>query len=324
MNQAPHISAYSKNLWLPFPSRVILSSFYRELPTISLFNPHNLFPFKEYINTLVSLLSIHGTINAHYLLLFIMQKKTYKVVFVRHGESTWNKENKFTGWTDVPLSEKGVQEAKEAGKRILKEGFKFDVCFTSVLKRSIQTFNYIAEEADMHYIPVIKSWRLNERHYGGLQGLNKEETAAKHGNEQVKIWRRSYDIPPPALELSDQRHPIHDEKYASLPKDICPACESLKLTVERALPFWYDNIAPAILSGKRVIVCAHGNSLRAIVKHLDKMSDEAIVELDIPTGTPLVYEFDENLTPIKKYYLASAQELEAKIAAVKKQGEKKM
>ena len=260
--------------------------------------------------------------NNYSFIIITMQPKTYKVVFVRHGESTWNMENKFTGWTDVPLSTKGVEEAKDAGKKIVKENLKFDICFTSILKRAIQTFFYLAEESDHQYIPVVKSWRLNERHYGALEGLNKKETAAKHGEEQVKIWRRSYDIPPPALEITDKRHPINNEKYAKYPKDICPSCESLKMTVERALPYWCDTIAPAILEGKRVLVCAHGNSLRAIVKHLDKISDKEIVDLDIPTGVPLVYEFDADLKPTKKYYLATEKELNDKIAAVKSQGQK--
>jgi len=199
--------------------------------------------------------------------------KLYKVVFVRHGESLWNKENRFTGWTDVGLTENGMREAEFAGQLLKQNQFKFDVAFTSVLSRTIKTFNTIADELDLHYIPVNKHWRLNERHYGALQGLNKAETAAKHGEEKVLIWRRSYDIPPPELEENDERHPKNDPRYAHLPVDVLPRTESLKLTVDRVLPYWYDQICPAILEGQRVIVVAHGNSLRAIVKHLSGMSD---------------------------------------------------
>jgi len=253
----------------------------------------------------------------------IMQKKTsdiLKVVFLRHGESVWNQENRFTGWTDVGLSEKGIGEAREAGRRLKENGYKFDICFTSVLKRAIMTFNHAADVADMHYIPVIKHWRLNERSYGALQGLNKAETAAKHGDEQVLIWRRSYDIPPPELTIDDKRHPSFDPKYDNIPKDVLPLTESLKTTVDRVLPFWYDQIAPQILSGKRVLVTAHGNSLRAIVKHLSGMSEKDIINYNIPTGVPLVYEFDQDLKPIKNYYIASDEEIKAKMDAVAKQG----
>ena len=247
-------------------------------------------------------------------------KKVYKVVFVRHGESEWNKENRFTGWTDVPLSEKGVWEAKDAGERLKKNNYKFDVCVTSVLKRAVTTWNYLDEVIDHHHIPVLKSWRLNERHYGGLQGLNKSETAAKHGEEQVKIWRRSYDIPPPELEETDERHPSHDPKFKHLPAGVLPKTESLKLTVERVIPYWYDVIAPLILEGKSVVVPAHGNSIRAIVKHIDNVPEKEIVELNIPTGLPLVYELDEKLKPIKHYYLATDDEVKERVAAVLNQG----
>ncbi len=244
-------------------------------------------------------------------------RKVFKVVFVRHGESTWNKENRFTGWTDVPLSETGVAEGKDAGKKLKAAGYEFDICFTSILKRAIMTWNYIAEEIDHHHIPVIKHWRLNERHYGSLQGLNKSETAKLHGEEQVLVWRRSYDIPPPPLPADKA---MTDPKFKCLPAGVVPLCESLKTTLDRVLPYWYDQIAPAILSGQKVVVAAHGNSIRAIVKHLDNVPEKEIVELNIPTGIPLVYELDEDLKPIKHYYLASEEEVKAKIAAVKAQG----
>jgi len=250
-------------------------------------------------------------------------KKTYRLVLVRHGESIWNCENRFTGWTDVDLNEKGTQEAIEAGKRIHEKGFRFDVCYSSLLKRAIKTWNNIAEQIDQHYIPLHKSWRLNERHYGALQGLNKSETAKKHGEEQVKIWRRAYDIAPPKLELSDERHPIKEEKYHGLPLDVLPTTECLKDCIERVLPYWHDNIAVDILAGKNVIIAAHGNSLRALVKHLDNMSEKEVLDLNIPTAIPLVYELDENLNPIKKYYLASDEELKEKLEAVANQGKSK-
>ncbi len=248
-----------------------------------------------------------------------MEKKVFKVVFVRHGESTWNRENRFTGWTDVPLSAQGIEEGKDSGKKLKEAGYHFDVCFTSILKRAIVTWNLIAEETDQHFVPVIKHWRLNERHYGALQGLNKSETAKLHGEAQVLIWRRSYDIPPPPLP-EDKLY--EDPKLKTLPPGAVPKNESLKTTLERVLPFWYDQIAPAILSGKRVVVTAHGNSIRAIIKYLDNVSEKDIVELNVPTGTPLVYELDEHLKPIKHYYLASEAELAAKIATVKNQGKK--
>lgn len=227
----------------------------------------------------------------------------FKLVLVRHGESQWNLENRFTGWVDVDLSEKGFQEAKNAGELLKKNGYTFDVCYTSVLKRAIKTNDIILNELDLMYIPVYKHWRLNERHYGGLTGLNKKEMAEKVGAEQVHIWRRSYDVPPPALEESDERHPKHDPKYHFLTAEQLPATESLKLTIERVLPYWEVEIAPTILAGKKVLISAHGNSLRALVKYLDKMSDEEIPKFEIPTGVPLVYELDENLKPIKRYYV---------------------
>ncbi|MFA7420693.1 MAG: 2,3-diphosphoglycerate-dependent phosphoglycerate mutase [Melioribacteraceae bacterium] len=247
----------------------------------------------------------------------------YKVVLLRHGESEWNKLNLFTGWTDVDLSEKGTEEAKQAGIVLKQEGYQFDIAFTSVLKRAIKTLNYALEGLDLMWIPVVKSWRLNERHYGGLQGLNKAETAEKYGAEKVKIWRRSYDIPPPALEETDERYPGKDPRYADMDKKDIPLTESLKLTVDRFLPYWFDTIAPTIKSGKRVIIAAHGNSLRALVKYLDNISEEEITELNIPTGVPLVYELDADLKPIKHYYLGDQEAINAAINAVAKQTEKK-
>jgi 2,3-bisphosphoglycerate-dependent phosphoglycerate mutase len=227
----------------------------------------------------------------------------HKLVLLRHGESTWNQENRFTGWTDVDLSDRGRSEALEAG-RLLKEGaFVFDVAYTSVLKRAIRTLWIALDALDLMWIPVTKNWRLNERHYGALQGLNKAETAAKHGAEQTKIWRRSYDIPPPALERDDPRHPSHDPRYAALSPADLPLTESLKDTVARFLPYWHDTIAPSVRAGQRVLIAAHGNSLRALVKYLDQTSETAIVELNIPTGIPLVYELDAALKPMRHYYL---------------------
>ncbi len=247
----------------------------------------------------------------------------YKVVLLRHGESEWNKLNLFTGWTDVDLSEKGTEEAKQAGIVLKQEGYQFDIAFTSVLKRAIKTLNYALEGLDLMWIPVVKSWRLNERHYGGLQGLNKAETAEKYGNDKVKIWRRSYDVPPPALEETDDRYPGKDPRYADMDKKDIPLTESLKLTVDRFLPYWFDTIASTIKSGKRVIIAAHGNSLRALVKYLDNISEEEITELNIPTGVPLVYELDADLKPIKHYYLGDQEAINAAINAVAKQTEKK-
>jgi 2,3-bisphosphoglycerate-dependent phosphoglycerate mutase len=231
----------------------------------------------------------------------------YKVVLLRHGESTWNRENRFTGWTDVDLSERGRHEAEQAGNLLKAEGFTFDVAYTSVLKRALRTCWITLDVLDLLWIPVIKNWRLNERHYGALQGLDKAETAARHGEAQVKIWRRSYDIPPPALAVEDSRHPAHDRRYAGLTAAERPATESLKDTVARFVPYWKDTIAPAITRGERVLIAAHGNSLRALVKYLDGISDQAIVDLNIPTGIPLVYELDNELKPIRNYYLGDAE-----------------
>jgi len=253
-----------------------------------------------------------------------MEKQaTYKLVLIRHGESTWNKENRFTGWTDVDLNEKGTNEAKEAGKRLKEKGYKFDVCFTSLLKRAIKTWNIIADETDLNYIPVHKHWRLNERHYGALQGLNKAETAQKHGDEQVKIWRRAYDVAPPQLEKTDERYPGNEDKYKLIPEDVLPVTECLKDCVARVLPFWHDVISQEILNNKNVVITAHGNSLRSLVKHLDNLSEKEVLELNIPTALPLVYELDEKLKPIKHYYLASDDELNSKLEAVKNQGKAK-
>jgi 2,3-bisphosphoglycerate-dependent phosphoglycerate mutase len=243
----------------------------------------------------------------------------YRVVLLRHGESTWNSENRFTGWTDVDLSEKGRSEALDAG-RLLRDGhYEFDVAYTSVLKRAIRTCWMVLDELDLMWIPVIRHWRLNERHYGALQGLNKAETAATHGEAQTKIWRRSYDTPPPPLTLDDPRHPSHDRRYASLTADELPATESLKHTVERFVPYWTDTIGPAISSGQRVLIAAHGNSLRALVKYLDRISDEDIVGLNIPTGIPLVYELDERLAPLRHYYLGDPEAAQQAADAVANQ-----
>jgi 2,3-bisphosphoglycerate-dependent phosphoglycerate mutase len=244
----------------------------------------------------------------------------YKVVLLRHGESDWNRENRFTGWTDVDLSDKGREEAKAAGQLLKKEGFTFDQSYTSVLKRAIRTLWLALDEMDLLWIPVQRTWRLNERHYGALQGLNKAETAAKFGDEQVKVWRRSYDIPPPPLEKNDPRFPAFDARYADVSPAALPATECLEDTVARFVPYWQDVIAPAIKSGKKVIVAAHGNSLRALVKYLDGISDADIVELNIPTGIPLVYELDDKLQPIRHYYLGDQKEIEAKMNAVAAQG----
>ncbi len=247
----------------------------------------------------------------------------YKVVLIRHGESDWNKQNRFTGWTDVDLSEKGLQEAHEAG-RVLKEGgFVFDVAFTSVLKRAIRTLWTVLDEMDLMWIPIQNSWRLNERHYGALQGLNKSETAEKFGEDQVKIWRRSYDIRPPELEKTDPRFPGLDPRYATLSSAELPTTECLKDTVARFLPYWHETIAPEIKRGQRVVIAAHGNSLRALVKYLDNVSEEDIINLHIPTGIPLVYELDEDLRPIKHYYLGDQDKIKAAMEAVAAQGKKK-
>lgn len=246
----------------------------------------------------------------------------YKLVLVRHGQSTWNLENRFTGWTDVDLTDLGKVEATEAGKLLKAGGYDFDIAYTSVLKRAIKTLFLIQEEMDLHWLPVIRAWQLNERHYGNLQGLNKTEMAEKFGEEQVKIWRRSYDVPPPALELTDERHPKFDRRYASLSSGQLPATESLKITLDRVLPYWNETLAPEIKSGKRVLVVAHGNSIRALVKYLDNVSESEITELNIPTGLPLVYELDKELKPIKNYYLGDPEEAAKKAAAVANQGKK--
>jgi 2,3-bisphosphoglycerate-dependent phosphoglycerate mutase len=246
-----------------------------------------------------------------------------KVVLLRHGESDWNKQNRFTGWTDVDLSEQGIAEARRAGQTLKAESYVFDVAFTSVLKRAIRTLWIALDEMDQMWIPVHNSWRLNERHYGALQGLNKAETAAQFGEEQVRIWRRSYDAPPPALTLDDPRHPGHDARYRDLAPADLPLAESLKDTVARFLPCWHESIAPTVKAGARVIIAAHGNSLRALVKYLDGVSDEEIVGLNIPTGVPLVYELDGELRPIRHYYLGDAEDIRKAQEAVANQGKAK-
>ena len=247
----------------------------------------------------------------------------HKVVLLRHGESTWNRENRFTGWTDVDLSDRGVAEAKEAGRLLREDGYVFDIAFTSVLKRAIKTLGIALDTLDQLWIPVTKSWKLNERHYGALQGLNKAETAAKHGDAQIKIWRRSYDIPPPPLTAGDPRHPAHDPRYRGLSASELPLTESLKETVARFLPYWHETIAPTIKSGQRVVIAAHGNSLRALVMYLDNLSESAIVELNIPTGIPLVYELDDNLKPLRRCYLGDPAAAEAAAARVANQAAQK-
>lgn len=251
------------------------------------------------------------------------RKVAHKLVLVRHGQSIWNLENRFTGWTDVGLSEQGVVEAHTAAKLIKEGGYTFDLAYTSVLKRAIKTLWIILEDMDMEWLPVINAWQLNERHYGALQGLNKAEMAEKFGEAQVKLWRRSYDVPPPPLELDDPRHPRFDPRYANLKPEELPKCESLKNTVERMLPYWFSTIAPSIQSGKKVIISAHGNSLRALVKYLDDISDQDIVELNIPTGIPLVYELDEQLKPITHYYLGDEETVRKAAEAVAAQGKAK-
>jgi 2,3-bisphosphoglycerate-dependent phosphoglycerate mutase len=247
----------------------------------------------------------------------------YKLVLVRHGQSTWNLENRFTGWTDVDLTEQGQEEAQTGGQLLRENGFTFDIAYTSVLKRAIRTLNIIQEEMGLEWIPVVRAWQLNERHYGALQGLNKAEMAAKFGEDQVKIWRRSYDVPPPALEPNDQRHPRFDRRYADLTPSQLPATESLKITLERVLPYWHSSLAPVIKSGKRVLIAAHGNSIRAMVKYLDDISDKEIPELNIPTGIPLVYELDAKLKPVKHYYLADEETVRKAAEAVAAQGKAK-
>ncbi|HET7746224.1 MAG TPA: 2,3-diphosphoglycerate-dependent phosphoglycerate mutase [Vicinamibacteria bacterium] len=242
-----------------------------------------------------------------------------KLVLLRHGESTWNLENRFTGWTDVDLSEKGVREAHEAARLLKEGGFDFDVAYVSLLKRAIRTLWIVLDDMDRMWLPVRSSWRLNERFYGDLQGLDKAETAAKFGEAQVKIWRRSYGDPPPALKKDDPRWPGHDRRYAGLAADEVPVTESLKDTVARFLPYWESDVAPAIRAGERVLIAAHGNSLRALIKHLDKVSEEKIVELNVPTGIPLVYELNDDLTPIRNYYLGDPEAARKAAEAVAKQ-----
>ncbi len=246
-----------------------------------------------------------------------------RLVFVRHGQSTWNLENRFTGWTDVDLTDQGRQEALRGGKFLKENGFQFDIAFTSVLKRAIHTLNIIQEVMDLDWIPVERAWQLNERHYGALQGLNKAEMAAKFGEEQIKIWRRSYDVPPPALEYNDERHPRFDHRYAELLPNQIPATESLKITLERVMPYWSNRLAPIIQSGKQVLIVAHGNSIRAMVKYLDNISDAEIPELNIPTGIPLVYELTPDLKPLKHYYLADDETVRKAAEAVAAQGKAK-
>ena len=246
----------------------------------------------------------------------------YKLVLIRHGESTWNLENRFTGWTDVELTPTGVEQAKAAGRLLKAEGYDFDVAYTSVLKRAIWTLWHTLDQMDRTWLPVVHSWRLNERHYGGLQGLNKAETAKKYGDEQVLIWRRSYDTPPPPLEADDPRGQRQDVRYAKLSPNDIPLTECLKDTVARVLPVWNDSIAPAIKAGKRIVIAAHGNSIRALVKYLDNIADDAIVGVNIPNGIPLVYELDADLKPIKSYYLGDEEAAKAAAAAVANQGKK--
>jgi len=246
----------------------------------------------------------------------------YQITLIRHGESAWNKENRFTGWTDVPLSEKGIEEARSAGRLLKAEGFNFDLAFTSVLKRAIKTLWLTLEEMDLMWIPVKHSWKLNERHYGALQGLNKADTAAKYGDDQVKIWRRSYDIRPPMLEQTDERFPGKDPRYANLKPSELPAGECLADTVARVVPYWQEVIVPEILAGRKIIIAAHGNSLRALVKYLDNISDKDILELNIPTGVPLVYDLDKDMKPIAHRYLGDAEAIAKAQAAVANQGKK--
>ncbi len=247
----------------------------------------------------------------------------YKIVLLRHGESIWNKENRFTGWTDVDLTKKGINEAKEAGKVLSENGFIFDLAFCSVLLRANRTLELTLNTMGLQNIPVLRSWRLNERHYGALQGLNKAETAEKHGEDQVLIWRRSYDVQPPALEKTDKRYPGNDLIYKDVNEQDLPLTECLKDTVNRFLPYWHDEIIPAIKTGKKIIIAAHGNSLRALVKHLDNISDEEILKLNIPTGLPLVYELNENMDPVDRYYLGDAEKVRAAMEAVANQGKVK-
>ncbi|WP_045860979.1 2,3-diphosphoglycerate-dependent phosphoglycerate mutase [Teredinibacter purpureus] len=247
----------------------------------------------------------------------------YKLVLIRHGESQWNLENRFTGWHDVDLTEAGVEQAKTGGRLLKDAGFEFDLAYSSVLTRAMRTLSLVLEEMGQMWLPTERHWRLNERHYGALTGMDKAETAAKHGDEQVKIWRRSFDVPPPEVDEDSEHFPAHDPRYRGIDTRILPKAESLKLTIDRVLPYWHDVIRPSILGGKRVIIGAHGNSLRALVKYLDGMTDEEVLELNIPTGVPLVYELDENLKPIKKAYLGDADAINAAMDAVAKQGQSK-
>src|SRR5574338_106700 len=247
----------------------------------------------------------------------------YKIVLVRHGQSVWNLENRFTGWTDVDLTEQGRAEAHSAGALLREGGYEFDLAYTSVLRRAIKTLWIVLDEMGLEWLPVTRAWQRNERHYGSLQGLNKTEMAEKFGEAQVKIWRRSYDVPPPALELDDERHPRFDPRYAGLTPEQLPATESLNLTLDRVLPYWNSTLAPEIKSGKRVLITAHGNSIRALVKYLDHISEADITELNIPTGLPLVYELDENLKPVRSYYLGDPEEAAKKAAAVANQAKVK-
>jgi len=254
---------------------------------------------------------------------FLRGLQMIKLVLLRHGESTWNQENRFTGWTDVDLSEKGLIEAVNAGQLLKQEGFEFDVAHTSVLKRAIRTLNITLDELNQLWLPVKKSWRLNERHYGALQGLNKAETAAQHGEEQVFIWRRSYDIPPPPLDHNDPRHPRFDPRYKDMKPSDIPATEALKNTVERFIPYWNEAIVPDLKAGRRVLIAAHGNSIRALLKYLENIPDQEIVELNIPTASPLVLELSDDLKPLRRYYLGNQDELKKKMEAVANQGKAK-
>ena len=247
----------------------------------------------------------------------------YKLVLIRHGESQWNLENRFTGWHDVDLTEAGIEQARAGGRLLKENGFVFDLAFSSVLTRAIRTLWLVQEEMGQLYLPVRRHWRLNERHYGALTGLDKAETAAKHGEEQVKIWRRSFDVPPPAVEESSEHFPAHDPRYYGIDPRILPKAESLALTIDRVLPYWHDIITPEIRSGKRIVIAAHGNSLRALVKYLDNIPDDEIVSLNIPTGVPLVYELDKDLNPIRSEYLGDPEAIKAMMDAVAKQGKAK-
>lgn len=253
----------------------------------------------------------------------MMADHSYTIVLIRHGESLWNKENRFTGWTDIDLSDQGMRDATAAGVLLKQEGYVFDVAYTSVLRRAIRTLWNCLDAMDLLWIPVHKSWRLNERHYGSLQGLNKAEMAAQYGEEQVKLWRRAYNVQPPQMGWDDERHPSKDPRYAGIEHAILPSGESLENTVGRVLPYWNETIVPALKDGKRIIIAAHGNSLRALVKHLDQMSEEAVTELNIPVGIPLVYELDQDCRAVNHYYLGDQEKIQAQIEAVANQGKAK-